>query len=304
MPQIDILMATYNGAAYIAAQIRSLQNQDFTDWQLIVHDDASTDDTVEIVRGFASADARIELIEDGKRFGNSGGNFMHLLQFSKAPFTAFCDQDDVWLENKLSEAHKAITQKDNSRPQMVYSNAYVYTCENAAIDGFATSLLPRRLQDVLFGNGGIQGCALLFNAALRDIVARHIPEKVAMHDHVLTLAALTFGELTYVDKRLMLYRRHATTVTGETHKNAWQHATHFFEANKTVLDQRHVEAIVAFVEAYKEDISSEKRAIFQDFARFLSESRLKRIVHALRGGYNLYGHHSILAFKLLIRNLI
>lgn len=49
MPQIDILMATYNGGEYIAAQIRSLQNQTFSDWHLIVHDDGSTDDTLQIV---------------------------------------------------------------------------------------------------------------------------------------------------------------------------------------------------------------------------------------------------------------
>ena len=50
MPQIDILMATYNGGEYIAAQIRSLQNQTFSDWHLIVHDDGSTDDTLKIAK--------------------------------------------------------------------------------------------------------------------------------------------------------------------------------------------------------------------------------------------------------------
>ena len=56
MPQIDILMATYNGGEYIAAQIRSLQNQTFSDWHLIVHDDGSTDDTLKIVNDFCKID--------------------------------------------------------------------------------------------------------------------------------------------------------------------------------------------------------------------------------------------------------
>lgn len=53
MNNIDILMATYNGAKFIASQIRSLQNQTFTDWKLLIHDDGSTDGTIEILNFFA-----------------------------------------------------------------------------------------------------------------------------------------------------------------------------------------------------------------------------------------------------------
>lgn len=52
MNNIDILMATYNGAKFIASQIRSLQNQTFTDWKLLIHDDGSTDGTIEILNFF------------------------------------------------------------------------------------------------------------------------------------------------------------------------------------------------------------------------------------------------------------
>ena len=91
MSKIDILLATYNGAEYIAAQVRSLQNQTFDDWCLLVHDDGSTDATLEILDGFAQTDSRIRIINDGKRFHNCALNFMHLLGFSEAPFCIFCD---------------------------------------------------------------------------------------------------------------------------------------------------------------------------------------------------------------------
>ncbi|MBR1732901.1 MAG: glycosyltransferase, partial [Alloprevotella sp.] len=99
MAKIDILLAAYNNAAYLPAQIRSLQNQTFTDWRLLVHDDGSADDTVGVVREFASADSRITLIEDGVTFHSAQGNFMHLLPFSDSEFAIFCDGDDIWLDN-------------------------------------------------------------------------------------------------------------------------------------------------------------------------------------------------------------
>lgn len=68
MPQIDILMATYNGGEYIAAQIRSLQNQTFSDWHLIVHDDGSTDDTLQIVNDFAKLTTESKSLMTGNHF--------------------------------------------------------------------------------------------------------------------------------------------------------------------------------------------------------------------------------------------
>ena len=79
MGKIDLLLATYNGARYLPAQIRSLQNQTYDDWTLYVHDDGSTDATLDVVRRFAAADARIRLVDDGRRFGSPADNFLHLL---------------------------------------------------------------------------------------------------------------------------------------------------------------------------------------------------------------------------------
>ena len=61
-PKLDILMATYNGEAYISQQIYSLQKQTFTDWRLLIHDDGSTDRTIEIIRELAATDQRICLM--------------------------------------------------------------------------------------------------------------------------------------------------------------------------------------------------------------------------------------------------
>lgn len=303
MSKIDILMATYNGAEYIASQIRSLQSQSLSDWTLLVHDDGSTDGTLDVVAQFANADPRIKVVDDGVRFHDCALNFIHLLNFSEAPYCMFCDQDDIWLENKLQLMYDAIAMADNSKPQAVYSNAFIYNPEVPTISGSATLCRPHTLYDVLFMNGGIQGCALMFNAKLREI-CRDAPKVVAMHDHLLTLSAIVFGNLTYVDRHLMLYRRYDGTVTGFTAGSLSDRIKPFFDPSKTVLHGKHYLAIRSFVEKYSSRMSDSERAIFRDFFRFENESRVRRAVHVLAKGYNLYGKSYILAFKMLVRKLL
>ena len=201
MPQIDILMATYNGGEYIAAQIRSLQNQTFSDWHLIVHDDGSTDDTMKIVNDFCKIDNRIEVLDDGKSFHGPAGNFVHLMKSSTAPYMIFCDQDDIWLEDKLQKLHDAMLQVDNGMPQMVYCNAYVYDTMQNDISGHAVLWQPTDLHEALFANAGVQGCSIMINSALRD-VCHKVPDYVTMHDHFVTLADI--NPLTFIRLYLSL----------------------------------------------------------------------------------------------------
>lgn len=296
-------MATYNGASYIIPQIQSLQNQTFANWKLYIHDDGSTDETMKIIQSIATTDSRICIIMDGIRFHESGLNFMHLLKFSKAPFCIFCDQDDIWLENKLELMLRFIEAKDNTIPQAVYSNSYVYIPETSDISGYATLCFPQKLKDVLFLNCGIQGCALMFNAALRDI-CKNAPDIVAMHDHVLTVCAAALGELSYLNKRLMLYRRHQSTVTGPTAKKLSDRYNSFFDMDKTVMSHKHYLALQSLYQKYETYISDDNKIIFSDYFRFEKECRIRRFFHVLAKGYKLYGRTSILAIKVLLRKFV
>lgn len=303
MAQIDILMATYRGEAFLAQQIRSLQDQTFSNWRLIIHDDGSDDATPQIIARFAAADDRIQWIRDGRTFHAPGPHFLYLMSLSTAPFAIFCDQDDIWLENKLECLMNCMASQDNTRPQAVYCNSYVYHPAQASIAGYASLFHPRRLRDVLFMNSGIQGCAILFNAALRDF-CKQFPVTVAMHDHVVTLAALACGGLTYLDRRLMLYRRHGEAVTGRTDKHLRERVERFFNKGKTVISPLHFEAIRSFYEAYAPAMPAAARLTFEDFFRFSREGRLRNLWHAWRGHYRLGSHTGLLLFKILLRPML
>lgn len=108
-PQIAILLASYQGARHIAAQLDSLAAQDYRHWRLVVSDDGSTDDTIGIVRGFAAAHPGHEVtIVDGPREGATR-NFLSLIAAVRpGEALAYCDQDDVWLPDRLSRGVRAI----------------------------------------------------------------------------------------------------------------------------------------------------------------------------------------------------
>lgn len=103
-PRIVILMAVYQGARFLQAQLDSIALQTYRHWSLIASDDGSTDGSREILAGFsANYPGRVTLIEGPK--GGATQNFLHLLQ--QAPeghYISFCDQDDWWLPDKLSRA--------------------------------------------------------------------------------------------------------------------------------------------------------------------------------------------------------
>lgn len=297
---IDIILATYNGAAYIVQQINSLQTQTFRDWRLFVHDDGSTDNTVALIKQLAVSDSRINLIEDQVRLHSASENFMYLLQFSAADFTICCDQDDIWFEEKLQVLYHTIITKDQSKPQAVYGNGYMYYCDTGIVHGRSVLTAPKTLKDVLFLNGGIQGCAILFNRKMRQLCLDR-PEYVCMHDHLFTLAALTFGEFTYVDRFLMLYRRHAHTVTDAAVGDFYERTETFFAQKSPVLEEKHYRALKSFYRHYRDRMDPNIQNVFQRFFVLEHLGKLGRLWRVLCDGYRLYNKKTILLAKIVLR---
>ena len=96
--KVCILLAAYNGAAYIRQQIDSILQQDYPNIQLVLSDDGSQDGTQEILAEYeAKYPGRVIWHQSGKRFGKAQTHFMHLLRtFHDADYIMFSDQDDVW----------------------------------------------------------------------------------------------------------------------------------------------------------------------------------------------------------------
>ena len=110
-PLVSIITATYNTSSFIDRTIRSVQNQSFTDWEMLITDDCSKDNTVEIIKEMASKDERIKSFVLEK---NSGAGVARntSIEHAGGRFIAFLDGDDMWAPDKL-EKQIAFMQKND-----------------------------------------------------------------------------------------------------------------------------------------------------------------------------------------------
>lgn len=299
---VDILMATYNGEKYLKEQIESIVNQTFTNWRLLIHDDGSTDSTLEIMRHFSQTDKRIKIIEDNIFGLGVAKNFIHILNYSHAEYCMFCDQDDIWLENKIELLFNTISQKNNNIPQAVFSNSYLWNSNNGIISNRNTLTYPRKLEELLFLNTGVQGAAGIFNDRVKDIMK--IPLKFyAMHDHVLTLTAITFGEIDYIDKPLMYYRQHDENVTGNA-PGSFRNKIKFAIENMNIpiVDKNHYEGLNAFYEQHKNNIPIHKRKVIEIFLNLPKQRIPKRVYLIIKTKFKLFNSTLLLLLKMCLRS--
>ncbi len=226
MKPIDIVLATYNGEKFIAEQLASIQSS--TDYEslineLIIIDDGSTDKTAFIVHNFMKNDSKIRWIPcSGPSLGASL-NFSKGVSFTTAPNVMFCDQDDIWLPEKIKLSYQQIISL-NEKPGLVFSDVFIVS-ENLDIISrsyFEIKKLPKNWShsfDNLLRQNVASGCTMLFNRALLNL-AFPIPEDAYMHDWWLILIAKLHGEVVFIDEPLVKYRQHGNNTIGisETRK--------------------------------------------------------------------------------------
>ena len=104
---VSIVLASCNGEKYIKEQLDSILNQTYSDFELIVCDDCSTDSTTNIINEYCRKDKRIRLFINEKRLG-SNKNFEKAILLCSGEYIALSDQDDIWLPEHLEKLLKII----------------------------------------------------------------------------------------------------------------------------------------------------------------------------------------------------
>lgn len=296
---IDILLATYNGEKYIESQIYSLLAQTHKDWRLFIHDDGSTDKTVEIIKNFQKIDDRIILVEDGVKCGGAGYNFLHILKnYAQADYVVYCDQDDIWLEHKLQVMYNRLKQEN--APATVFSGGYLYK-DRKEIFGEIPSPKLTDFKDIFFISGGLQGCSLMFNKALLDKV-KNYDGYMLMHDDFITISTFTFGKMIYIEEKLMLYRQqHEGKVTANIDLSA---KTRLLKnCFPVILDKWH-RSLKDFFEFYDSELTPNQKKIIADYLEiYNSTSKLKSIYLVLKNKFKLNNSVLYLILKIILRPL-
>jgi len=224
--RVDIVMATYNGMPYIREQLQSILWQDYPQFRLLIHDDGSTDGTVEEIRKVAERyPDKVFFIEDGITFKDAKKNFEHLLKMTDADYIFLADQDDVWLPSKVSAMVSSLRDMEllNGKefPVLVYSGYFTVNARNSPIffDRYkdVQTWYSNISLEMLFVGGRVPGCAMAFNRALLQI-ALPMPEEMKWHDYWLTLVACSCGKLFHVPLTTTLYRIHGRNTIGVKEK--------------------------------------------------------------------------------------
>lgn len=113
MPTVSILLTSYNYAQYIDATIDSVVTQRWTDWELLIIDDGSTDDSVARIQRWVARDARIRLLRHADNANHGLAASLHLgLQEASGPLVAFLESDDAWRADCLERRLQAFSRYD------------------------------------------------------------------------------------------------------------------------------------------------------------------------------------------------
>ena len=301
---VDILMATYNGEAFVEEQVQSIINQTYREWRLLVHDDGSTDKTMEILHRLAKEDERVVVIEDGVQRLGVARNFIHLVKQSAAAYCMFCDQDDVWLPHKVEKMVHAIEQYNQGIPQVVYTNAFLWSPDRGIISDKNTLTYPTTLRQTLFLNTGIQGAATIFNRSMCEVIEQPL-SYYAMHDHVLLLAGICFGEVHYLHESLMYYRQHEHNVTGNAPGSIAKKIALMWENREVrLVNREHYEGLKAFYERFEAQMKGDDKQVIEVFLAMPTRQRIARMRCVMEYRFKLFDSVTLLLVKMVLRKFI
>lgn len=219
---IAVLLSTYNGEKYLEAQLDSLLSQSVRDFSIYIRDDGSSDETLNIIDAFCRRDQRIVLLDSSDNIG-CAASFLYLLRHVEADIYMFCDQDDIWLPNKIERVVDYFLVNNSTLPTLYHCDLKVVDQSlNLIHSSFLTyqkmTAKNTNNKNNLYIQNYVVGCTSAINAALANLVLSHIDERqykmVAMHDWWLAITAKLFGEVYYDDVQTILYRQHQNNVLG------------------------------------------------------------------------------------------
>ncbi|WP_431293700.1 glycosyltransferase family 2 protein [Pedobacter sp. P26] len=264
---ISIAMACYNGAGYIAQQLQSIFLQTLKPQEIIIVDDCSTDDTIQLLLELQNKHPfLIKLYKNDTNLGPVK-SFKKAISLCNFDYIALADQDDIWELNKLELCSSHLERiHEDGIPVMVYSDLKV-------IDSNGTLLAPSfwdlqgyrpkqtGFSDLLIGNI-VTGCTIMLNVEMKHEIEL-MPDQVIMHDHWIALVAYGIGRVEAISDTPIKYRVHHSSVTNKSRISLRGRLKLFF---KNITDfkgtylKENIEQAKKFQELYRGRLDSDRLA--------------------------------------------
>lgn len=276
--RVEILLATFNGAHFLEAQLDSLINQTHPNFSILIRDDNSSDQTFHLITRYQKLYPQIiTILPSSERLGIIG-NYNELLKNSSAKFLMFCDQDDVWFPDKIANAYSEMCALEKlygkEKPLLIHTDLEV-------VDGLLKTLSPSfwkfsKLDPVknstfnrLLVQNTVTGCTMMINQALKKIIS-DIPNEVMMHDWWIALIAAAFGKIVSLKEPSIFYRQHSKNSVGAKKMNLLAcMARAYHQIYKTNLAQKlqmkRLKQAQVFNHFYGEQLKLKDRQILRAF---------------------------------------
>lgn len=281
---VAILLAVYNGEKYLKEQIESILSQTFTDFKIIIRDDGSKDNSPQIIEKYCEKYPQKIFALTGNATGSAAKNFAALLQECDEDYIMFCDQDDVWLPEKIEKTLAAMKNAEENPeiPVLVHTDLQVVDGDLNVISPSFFNFQQLKQNKVtlprLLVQNYVTGCTIMINRALKQKCGK-IPDECIMHDWWLALTAVLFGKLVCVQEPTMLYRQHANNQVGA--KAAY--GLSFIKRKLATLDRVRANYNATYTQAdalfkqYENDVDDLSREIIKRYCLMQNMRKCKKI---------------------------
>lgn len=216
MGNVLVLLSTYNGDKFLNELLNSIFQQKDVNISLLVRDDGSHDSTLEILEKWK--ENHLIKIVKGKNLGAKNSFYELINMADNYDYYAFCDQDDVWEQNKLSEAIKLLEACDNVNKPKLYASNYTLVDEKLrTLNIQVTDNKAYTFNQIIVKNHAI-GCTMVCNNILMNFLKKTRKEQYALlpyHDHWAYIVCLAMkGDVYFDQSSHILYRQHINNVVG------------------------------------------------------------------------------------------
>ena len=292
---VSVLLAACQGERWLSGQIASLQGQRET-FRVLWQDDGSADGTLALLQAVSAADDRFRPAAQQQLHLGAAGNFLSLLRQDDAPYTALCDQDDLWHPDKLRRCLAALQAAEArygaDTPLLVHHDCRVVGADGSVLHGSffchqgwdpRANTLPR-----LLVQNNVTGCTCVMNAALRRLVAEHArAEEIFMHDWFIALTAAAFGHIVFVDEPLVDYRQHGANVLGASRTGLFRRGLAALRAPERARERIALtySQARAFRSAFGTALPNVAAAVIDGYLAIAGLPKTQRIRALRKGGY-------------------
>ena len=292
MNMIDIVIAVYNPNKYLNEQIDSILSQTFVHKvaRIIMIDDNSKDDRY--IKENLNKDSRIEWHKNQTNRNGASANFSAGIELTTAEYVMTCDQDDVWLSNKIEISYTEIeglkSRNAKGAPLLIATDVKVVDenlgiIENSFFEYRKTNLPTDTLIESLLFKNIVPGCTMMFNRALVDL-AIPVSVEAMMHDWWLLLVAKLDGEVSILPVQTMLYRQHSNNCLGAQKRSPLSALKRRSLTKNFALAELHINNVMkqagALLSQHK--MSEDYNYLVQRIINFDSINRFHKIYFILR----------------------